>query len=273
MARGTPNALRYYEASRKQFDWIRDGGIYNCRHIAGTDVWSQHAFENADDAMTGPNASTTSKRHGDELVDWLLETVETTGGSMKRYQAFGIRTILWWGRSILTGNPVSAHRDHVHVDFWPRGSGSPPCAGGRLIVRYPDGSSDNEWALYPNVTIKEEPMAEYVPVPPLGPPPHEYADQTWDAFCEDTGTDRNSRAWNIYREDFSWHYTRTILPLKRQVKKLQADLATLSNTVDAQTKTIASLANRVERLEAGGGGDGPVGLPPGYEFTAEIVVS
>lgn len=161
----TPNTRRYYDLTRKRFSWIRNGGQCNCRPIAGTSQWSQHAWCNGDDAMTGPNGSAQSKRNGDELVAWLMEMVETTGGPMRRHAALGVRTLLWWSRSVFTGNPVAGHKDHVHADFWARGTGTPPCKGGALRVAYPSGATGTSFTLWPNVTILEKPPAP-APKPP-----------------------------------------------------------------------------------------------------------
>ena len=158
MTSPTPNAARYHEAVFKEFSWAVQGGIFNCRGIAGSGSWSQHAWANADDVMVGPwgTASGSNRARGDALVNWLLSSVTTTGGPMLRYQAYGIRTILWWGRSRLTGSWIAGHTDHVHVDFWPKGNYTPPCAGGSRRVSYPNGTSGTSFRLYPAISIIPE---------------------------------------------------------------------------------------------------------------------
>jgi len=47
--------------------------------------------------------------------------------------------LLWRGKSWFTGNDVSGHQNHIHVDFYPTGYAPPPCAGGTLRYQYSSG--------------------------------------------------------------------------------------------------------------------------------------
>jgi hypothetical protein len=85
----------------------------NCRPIAGSTAWSQHAWANAADIFV-------SNSVGNELKPRLIERFGTH-----------IKTILW---------QVTNHFDHIHLDTWPTGTGTPPCAGGVLKVKHKDGT-------------------------------------------------------------------------------------------------------------------------------------
>jgi len=91
-------------------------GVTNCRRIAGSQSYSQHSWSNASDMYT------EEKSFHDHLA-WDLKA------------RFGehIRNVLTWRYS-------AAHWNHVHVDMWPRGLYTPPCAGGALRVQHKDGT-------------------------------------------------------------------------------------------------------------------------------------
>ena len=95
-------------------------GITNCRKISGKRTWSQHSWSNAADIYT------TNKALGDRIVADL-------------YDKFGehIRYVLWWRAS---------HYNHIHVDMWPYGYGTPPCAGGHMKVKNKDGTFSREFS-------------------------------------------------------------------------------------------------------------------------------
>jgi hypothetical protein len=94
-------------------------GVTNCRPIAGSTTWSQHAWSNALDI----HGATTLL---DKVYAWLIA---------HRYE-LQIRVILW---------RVKDHYDHIHVDPWPKGIGTPPCAGGKLQVRYQNGKTGDSF--------------------------------------------------------------------------------------------------------------------------------
>lgn len=136
----TPNARRARTALSLAF--LELGfGTCNCRHI-GSDPdrpWSQHAECNAHDLWSPYTwRSRFNPRHMaymDAVYEWLVANRDR----------LGIRTILW---------RTTNHWDHIHIDFWPKlydhPDYIPPCKGGSLVVVYPNGRRDSEWALYPD---------------------------------------------------------------------------------------------------------------------------
>ncbi len=113
---GTPAAEYTETAVLDRYDEMVLGiGQYNRRPIAGTSRWSEHSWGNALDIHVRAGRTPVSltaksrqeKANGDEINAWLNEHREE----------LGIRVLLWWVRS---------HYDHIHVDFWPRGYGTPP---------------------------------------------------------------------------------------------------------------------------------------------------
>lgn len=98
--------------------------VFNCRRIAGTSSWSQHAFANAVDIF------------GQERV---LDEVARYARSRS-----DVRTVLW---------QVRDHYDHVHVDFHPKGTNTPPCAGGTGGPTPADPTG--EWPLSMMTTLRK----------------------------------------------------------------------------------------------------------------------
>lgn len=115
---GTPAAEQTEAAIRDRFSHLFSSiGQYNRRYIGGTVIWSQHAYGNALDIMVGYK----NYAAGDVIYAFLA----------KNKEALGIRTLLW---------RVTAHHDHIHVDFWPRGIGTPSTSStGVCSFRYSDG--------------------------------------------------------------------------------------------------------------------------------------
>lgn len=107
----SPNAARYAAVIRTVFGNLPMGTIAR-RNIAGTSTWSQHAYGNAVDVMTG--ASTTLRK---SVADF----------SNIHRSLLSIAHLLAdpWYRS-----PRGDHYNHVHADFNPQGSGTPPPGGG-----------------------------------------------------------------------------------------------------------------------------------------------
>jgi hypothetical protein len=75
----------------------RQWGVYNRRVIAGTSIWSQHAWGNAWDIGCSGVA-------GDRLAGWFRAELS-------------VGTILW---------RVKDHFDHIHVEGLPKRTGIPP---------------------------------------------------------------------------------------------------------------------------------------------------
>lgn len=115
---GTPNINTIIEWVRQEYPNLPRIQTTNCRPIAGSSTWSQHSWANAADIFV-------DKQTGDELYERLRAT-------------FGehIKTILW---------QVRDHHDHIHLDTWPTGIGTPPCAGGSTRVRHKDGSTGTQF--------------------------------------------------------------------------------------------------------------------------------
>lgn len=108
----TPNLETVVEYVRAEYGL--HVGITNCRRISGSRTWSQHSWSNAGDIYV------SNKALGDKIY-WDL------------YDKFGenIRYMLWQRKD---------HYNHIHVDMWPYGYGTPPCAGGHLQVKNKDGT-------------------------------------------------------------------------------------------------------------------------------------
>lgn len=110
---GTPNINSIIEWLRAEYPELPRIQTTNCRRIAGSSTWSQHSWSNAADIFP------LSKEQGDTIHKRLL----------KQFGPY-IKVILWQVRN---------HFDHIHLDTWPTGIGTPPCAGGTLQVRHKDG--------------------------------------------------------------------------------------------------------------------------------------
>lgn len=97
-------------------------GVTNCRKIADTNVWSQHAWSNALDITSSEGVLTL-----DRVARLLTANKER----------LAIRVLLWWRKD---------HYTHIHVDFWPKGYSDPPCwKSSRLVVAHRDGKMGNKF--------------------------------------------------------------------------------------------------------------------------------
>lgn len=102
-----------------RFPELRNSGIYNCRNIAGSGSWSQHAYSG---------------------IGWRGNAIDFGGetamlAKAARYQYDLVRKgylpasqILWWGHNLLSGSTVYDHYDHVHTSGLPLFTGTPLCA-------------------------------------------------------------------------------------------------------------------------------------------------
>lgn len=121
----TPAATQFEAVLSERFPGIRFGRV-NCRKISGSDWWSQHSWNNARDIYPPKDIPYLTSNDGayrawlDEVWDFIEEN----------YDELNIRVKLWQVRS---------HYNHIHVDFWPRGWATPPCAGGAIRYKYPNG--------------------------------------------------------------------------------------------------------------------------------------
>jgi hypothetical protein len=99
----TPRVKAFIKPVWDEFPQLTSWGIYNCRRIAGSSSFSEHAWADAID-LHAP-----SMAYGDQVYRWCM----TNKGR------FDITRVLW---------RQASHYDHLHVDFDPDHSGTPPCA-------------------------------------------------------------------------------------------------------------------------------------------------
>lgn len=124
-------------------------GTFSCRHIAGSESWSQHSWNNAVDIAVDSDgrpgrsvedmSSEVSYTALIKVRNWLLRQIggpppkpQKDGSTVYTGQAgnpLGIRNVIF-NDSYRPGEPVSVvrHDEHIHVDFWPRKTGDPDCA-------------------------------------------------------------------------------------------------------------------------------------------------
>jgi hypothetical protein len=119
--------------------FVDHAGVYNCRRIAGSTAWSQHAWGNAVDLF--PRGARRKRGYVDadearrilarEIVrNAKKRTKANRGRKLKVSQVIDHDGRLIWtperGWRPYTGAPGN----HVHVSGAPLRDGTPPCAGG-----------------------------------------------------------------------------------------------------------------------------------------------
>jgi hypothetical protein len=114
----TPATQRIVDAVEAEFGSKVSVGAWACRKIAGSRTWSQHSW------TEGEYEGNAADIFGSTAT---LDAVFTF--IVHRFPE-EVKTILW---------RVKNHWDHVHVDTWPTGYGTPPCGGGSLRVKHRDG--------------------------------------------------------------------------------------------------------------------------------------
>ena len=124
----TPATLRVQNELIRAFPGIKFG-IYNRRKISGTTIWSQHSWPNALDIFF------TS--YGDKSPEHQAQLDEVYAYLLFRQDALSIKVILWRSAN---------HYDHIHIDCWPRGTGTPS------LVR---GGEDNLYRQRNNIVITQ----------------------------------------------------------------------------------------------------------------------
>lgn len=112
----SPNAARYMAVIRTVFGNLPMGTIAR-RNIKGTNTWSQHAFGNAVDVMTGTNTALRQAVANFSNVHRVLLSIAH------------LLADPWYP------SPLSNHYNHVHADFNPQGTGTPPPGGGWIGAR------------------------------------------------------------------------------------------------------------------------------------------
>jgi len=107
----------YFERFPGHESW----GIYNCRPIAGSTSWSQHAWGNAEDFSEAGVASEDAER-------WLF----ANRNRLPISELIGRRRVWSSARASEGWRALSSsahqHLDHWHVTAHPLMTGSPPCA-------------------------------------------------------------------------------------------------------------------------------------------------
>ena len=124
----TPAATQLERVLSAVFPGIRFGRR-NCRKISGSSWWSQHSWDNARDIYPPAHISYTDDREEYQAyLDVVSDFIKANAVELN------IRVHLW---------RVKNHYNHIHVDFWPRGWATPPCAGGSPRYKYQDGSVES----------------------------------------------------------------------------------------------------------------------------------
>jgi hypothetical protein len=104
----TAAAANYMAVIKKNFPQISGYGTIAIRNIAGTNTWSQHAYGNAIDVMTGASAA-------------LRQAVAFFSNQYRRMLSIAHLLADPWFAS-----PRGDHYNHVHADFFPQYGGTPP---------------------------------------------------------------------------------------------------------------------------------------------------
>lgn len=121
-------------------------GRYNRRLMAGTTSWSQHSWP-------GGNARDIYIRYDSTITPEETAFLDVVAAYInKNKQQLNVRYLLWKNNA--------AHYNHIHIDFWPKGYGTPPPG-------YPERYQ------YPNGRIVETSGGQIQPtyLPPIPPPP------------------------------------------------------------------------------------------------------
>jgi len=140
---GTPAANQLEVVLSAEFPGIRFGRV-NCRKIANSDTWSQHSWNNARDIYPPTSIPYLTSNDG-EYREWL----DAVWAFINENQfELNIRVKLW---------QVKSHYNHIHVDHWPRGWATPPCAGGSPRYKYPNGDVEATATL---INTYEDDMAD-----------------------------------------------------------------------------------------------------------------
>ncbi len=109
----TPAALRLKADLAARFPGIQFG-IYNRRKIAGSTTWSQHSWPNALDIFFTSYGDRSAAHQ--QMLDQVAKYIRDN------YARYDVRYLLWKNNA--------AHQDHIHVDFWPFGYGTPSLTRG-----------------------------------------------------------------------------------------------------------------------------------------------
>lgn len=120
-AAGSEPLKLIHAAYFRRFPSHESWGIYNCRAIAGSTSWSQHAWGNAEDLSEDGVAS-------EAAGGWLF----ANRNRLPISELIGLRRV--WSRARASegwralSTSSHQHLDHWHVSADPLSSGRPPCA-------------------------------------------------------------------------------------------------------------------------------------------------
>jgi hypothetical protein len=118
---GNERIDRIYTFVFKKYSFAQNWGIYNCRKVAGSSTYSQHAWANALDV----GASTPEQL---AIVAQDLVRAQEPGGELENI----VQTVIVANRVWRKGDGwlpyTGIYHSHVHVDASPNYSGTPPCA-------------------------------------------------------------------------------------------------------------------------------------------------
>ncbi len=134
---------------QEQFPDLR-GGHSNCRNIGSSSTPSQHAWPNARDLYHknwGYSTHPTHQAYLDEVHAFITA----------HFDDLSIRTVIWRKKD---------HFNHIHIDGWPKGYGTPSCMGGLTRYQWPNGDvetfrkyqSPDPLNGYPDLPDKETPI-------------------------------------------------------------------------------------------------------------------
>jgi hypothetical protein len=105
---------------------IHRAGVFNCRPIAGSTTFSQHSWGNAVDLFC--SEEDLASIAGNVVLQATRSTKANRGLPVP------VATVIHHQLAWTTNNPrfheanVQAHTNHVHVEFLPTKTGTPPCA-------------------------------------------------------------------------------------------------------------------------------------------------
>lgn len=120
--------------------FIDHAGVYNCRPIAGTSTWSQHAWGHAVDLFPQPKRTTKRGYVDSDEARTIIANAVVRNATRRTVANRGrklrvAQVIDHDGRRIWTPERgwhayTGSLGNHVHVSGAPLKTGTPPCAGG-----------------------------------------------------------------------------------------------------------------------------------------------
>jgi hypothetical protein len=114
--------------------FIDHAGVYNCRRVSGSTVWSQHAWGNAVDLFPkggAENADEACERIARAVVRQATQrTAANRGRKLAVAEVIDHQNGRIWTPSRGWHEYGGTRGPHVHVSGAPLRTGTPPCAGG-----------------------------------------------------------------------------------------------------------------------------------------------